>query len=98
MKLRIKFKYSYFISILTSFVILFYFAYKGVVGAVAGLYLILLGLAFFNIYKYNSELQIYDTVIKEHSVKEKQLQVLKKELKLMTTTLKLSTSLKSNKE
>ena len=74
------------------------FAYKGVVGAVAGIYLILFGLAFFNIYKYNNELQIYDTVIKEHSVKEKQLQVLKKELKLMTTTLKLSTSLKSNKE
>ena len=31
MKLKIKFKYSYFISILTSFVILSYFAYKGVI-------------------------------------------------------------------
>ena len=31
MKLVIKFKYSYFVSILTSFVILSYFAYKGVI-------------------------------------------------------------------
>ena len=74
------------------------FAYKGVVGAVAGIYLILFGLAFFNIFKYNNELKVYDAVIKEHSVKQKQLQALQKELKLMTTTLKLSTSLKSNKE
>jgi len=69
-----------------------------VVGAVAGIYLILFGLAFFNIFKYNNELKVYDAVIKEHSVKQKQLQALQKELKLMTTTLKLSTSLKSNKE
>ena len=74
------------------------FAYKGVVGAVAGIYLILFGLAFFNIFKYNNELKVYDAVIKEHSVKQKQLQALQKELKLMTTTLKLSTSLKSNKD
>jgi len=31
MKLNIKFKYSYFVSILTSFVILCYFAYKGII-------------------------------------------------------------------
>ncbi len=31
MKLVIKFKYSYFVSILTSFIILFYFAYKGII-------------------------------------------------------------------
>ena len=31
MKLNFKFKYSYFISILTSFVILIYFAYKGTI-------------------------------------------------------------------
>ena len=31
MKPKIKFKYSYFVSILTSFVILSYFAYKGVI-------------------------------------------------------------------
>ena len=31
MKLKIKFKYSYLISILTSFVILCYFAYKGMI-------------------------------------------------------------------
>ena len=31
MKLNIKFKYSYFTSILTSFIILCYFAYKGII-------------------------------------------------------------------
>ena len=31
MKLKIKFKYSYLISILTSFIILCYFAYKGII-------------------------------------------------------------------
>ena len=31
MKLKIKFKYSYIISILTSFIILCYFAYKGII-------------------------------------------------------------------
>ena len=36
------------------------FAYKGVVGAVAGIYLILFGLAFFNIFKYNNELKVPD--------------------------------------
>ena len=31
------------------------FAYKGIVGAIAGIYLILFGLAFWNIYSYNSQ-------------------------------------------
>ena len=31
------------------------FAYKGIVGAIAGVYLILFGLAFWNIFSYNSQ-------------------------------------------
>jgi len=74
------------------------FAYKGFVGAVVGVYLILFTLAFWNIYNYNNKLKLYDTVVTEHTSKSNQLAKETKELKKMTTTLKLSNSLKSNKD
>ena len=74
------------------------FAYKGVVGAVVGIYLILFALAFWNINSYNELLKIYDVVVKEHTVAKKDLAQINKELKVITTTLKLSNSLKSNKD
>ena len=74
------------------------FAYKGIVGAIAGVYLILFGLAFWNIYSYNSQLSGYQAVLTEHDQTKKQLSKVNKELKKMTTTLKLSNSLKSNKD
>ena len=74
------------------------FAYKGVVGAVAGIYLILFALSFWNIYSYNNKLKVYDTVVAEHTAKKGELAKFSKELKKMTTTLKLSNSLKSNKD
>tara|TARA_B100000424_G_C22937660_1_gene498911 strand:- start:445 stop:2901 length:2457 start_codon:yes stop_codon:yes gene_type:complete len=74
------------------------FAYKGFVGAVVGVYLILFTLAFWNIYNYNNKLKLYDTVVTEHTSKSNQLAKVSKELKKMTTTLKLSNSLKSNKD
>ena len=70
------------------------FAYKGVVGAVAGIYLILFALSFWNIYSYNNKLKVYDTVVAEHTAKKGELAKFSKELKKMTTTLKLSNSLK----
>ena len=73
------------------------FAYKGVVGAVAGIYLILFGLAFWNIYSYNNKLKNYDTVLSDTKLRSKVAKIAK-ELKKMTTTLKLSNSLKSNKD
>ena len=74
------------------------FAYKGIVGAIAGVYLILFGLAFWNIFSYNSKLSGYQAVLTEHDQTKKQLSKVNKELKKMTTTLKLSNSLKSNKD
>ena len=74
------------------------FAYKGFVGAVVGIYLILFSLAFWNIYRYNNELIIYDQVIQQHQVSTKNLAKFSKELKKITATLKLSNSLKSNKD
>ena len=74
------------------------FAYKGFVGAVVGVYLILFTLAFWNIYSYNNKLKLYDTVVAEHTSKSNQLAKESKELKKMMATLKLSSSLKSNKD
>ena len=74
------------------------FAYKGAVGAVIVIYLILFGLAFWNIHRYNSELIVYDKVVKQHQTATEQLAKISKELKVITATLKLSNSLKSNKD
>ena len=74
------------------------FAYKGFVGAVAGIYLILFGLSFWNIYSFNNQLKGYQNVLTEHDISQKQLAKVNKELKKMTATLKLSNTLKSNKD
>ncbi len=74
------------------------FAFKGVVGGVVGVYLILFALSFWNIHSYNKKLADYGKVKKEHSLKLKENKTIGKELKLITTTLKLSKSLKSNKD
>ena len=63
-----------------------------------GIYLILFGLAFWNIYRYNNELKVYDQVVQQHQVTEKKFKKFSKELKKITATLKLSNSLKSNKD
>ncbi len=74
------------------------FAFKGVVGAVVGIYLILFALSFWNIHSYNKKLREYDTVVKTHQLKQKELKVFQKELAVINTALKLSRSLKSNKD
>jgi type IV pilus assembly protein PilN len=74
------------------------FAFKGVVGGVIGLYLILFTLSFWNIHSYNKKLDNYENILSMHIVKTKEKTKSVKELALITTTLKLSKSLKSNKE
>jgi len=74
------------------------FAFKGLAGAIGGLYLILFGLSFWNISSYNKQLRIYDDVMKQHAIKTKEDQEISKKLAVITTTLKLSKSLKSNKD
>jgi len=74
------------------------FAFKGVVGAVVGIYLILFALSFWNIHSYNKKLLEYNNVVKTHGLKQKELKVVKKELGIINTALKLSGSLKSNKD
>ena len=74
------------------------FAFKGLAGAIGGLYIILFGLSFWNIASYNKQLRIYDDVMKQHAAATKEDTSISKKLAVITTTLKLSKSLKSNKD
>ena len=74
------------------------FAFKGAVGLVVGIYLILFGMSFWNIYSYNKKLTDYAKVKVEHSKSVKQKKAVKKELGIIQTSLRLSRTLKSNKE
>tara|TARA_B100000963_G_scaffold223659_1_gene195024 strand:+ start:17025 stop:19469 length:2445 start_codon:yes stop_codon:yes gene_type:complete len=73
------------------------FAFKGLAGGIAAVYLLLFALSFWNIYSYNKKLENYVEVKKTHQVKSGELKKVSKELRMMETTLKLSNSLKSNK-
>jgi hypothetical protein len=66
------------------------FAFKGVVGLVAAVYLILFGLSFWNIYIYNKKLINYAEVKVEHSKSLKQKKAVKRKLGVMQTSIKLS--------
>ena len=74
------------------------FAFKGTVAAIAGIYLMLFALSFWNIHSYNNKLENYGKVAKLHILKTKEKKILSKELKLITSALQLSKSLKSNKD
>jgi len=74
------------------------FAFKGFVGGVVGIYLIMFALSFWNIHTYNKKLANYEKVKKTHALKKKENKAIGKELSLIETTLKLSNSLKSNKD
>ena len=74
------------------------FAFKGVAGAIAAIYLILFTLSFWNIHSYNKKLKDYSKVSKIHAQKSKENKEISKELKVITTTMQLSKSLKSNKD
>ena len=74
------------------------FAFKGVVGIVALIYVALFGLSFWNIQKYNKALVGYENVGSTHEQVVIQKDNLIKKISLMTKTLDLSKSIKSNKK
>ena len=74
------------------------FAFKGVVGAVAVIYVLLFGLSFWNIHSYNNKLVNYDKIVSNHALKSKQKAAVAKELRAMTKALELSKTIKSNKD
>ena len=73
------------------------FAFKGLVGGVVAIYLILFALSFWNIHSYNVKLTEYDKVLKTYKNKAAETKKISKQLGVMTKTLKLSKSLRSNK-
>ena len=74
------------------------FAFKGIVGAVTAIYLVLFGLSFWNIHQYNQKLVDYDKVVSDHTLKTVEKKKVAKELGKITKTLKLSKTIKSNKK
>ena len=74
------------------------FAFKGVIGTVAIIYVILFGFSFWNIQQYNKALVDYENVKSTHELKTIQKNNLIKKVSLMNKTLKLSKSIKSNKK
>ena len=68
------------------------FAFKGLAGGIAALYLVLFSLSFWNIHSYNKKLKDYSNVVKIHKEKSAELKKVSKELSLIETTLKLSST------
>ena len=73
------------------------FAFKGVIGLVTLIYLVLFSLSFWQIIDLNKKIINYEKIVKEHKDIEEEKKKYKKELGKMTTSLKLSKSIKSNK-
>ena len=74
------------------------FAFKGIVGAVTAIYLVLFGLSFWNIHQYNQKLVNYDKVVSDHQLKTVEKKKVAKELSKITKTLNLSKTITSNKK
>ena len=74
------------------------FAFKGIVGAVTAIYLVLFGLSFWNIHQYNQKIVDYDKVVSDHVLKTVEKNKVAKELGKITKTLNLSKTIKSNKK
>ena len=73
------------------------FAFKGIVGVVGIIYIVLFGLAFWQITTINKKLDGYDQVIAQHELKVMEKNKVAKELGKINKSLKLSRSIFSNK-
>ena len=73
------------------------FAFKGVVGVVAVIYVILFGLSFWQIMDLNKKIQGYEQVVQVHQERTELRDKFLKEKRMMDKSLELSNSIKSNK-
>ena len=74
------------------------FAFKGIVGVVSILYIVLFGLAFWQINTLNGKIDDYDQVVQNHQTKSLEATKVAKELGQLKKALELSKSIKSNKK
>ncbi len=73
------------------------FAFKGVVGIVSIIYVVLFGLSFWQITDLNKKIQDYDQILQTHELKTLEKNKYAKEIGFMLKSLQLSKSIKSNK-
>ena len=73
------------------------FAFKGVVGVVAVIYVILFGFSFWQIMDLNKKIQGYEQVVQVHQERTDLRDKFLKEKRMMDKSLELSNSIKSNK-
>jgi type IV pilus assembly protein PilN len=73
------------------------FAFKGVIGIVAAIYIVLFGLSFWQITSLNKKNEGYDAVVKQHELKTAERNKFLKEKAVIDKSLELSNSIKSNK-
>ena len=74
------------------------FAFKGIVGVVAAIYIVLFGLSFWQITTLNNKISDYDQVVQNHEIKTGEVAKLSKELGKLKKQMELSNSIKSNKK
>ncbi|MDC2969120.1 pilus assembly protein PilM [Candidatus Pelagibacter sp.] len=74
------------------------FAFKGIVGVVAAIYIVLFGLSFWQITALNNKISDYDQVVQNHQIKSSEVAKLSKELGKLKKQMELSNSIKSNKK
>ena len=74
------------------------FAFKGIVGVVAAIYIVLFGLSFWQISVLNNKINDYDQVVQSHEMKSTEVAKLSKELGKLKKQMELSQSIKSNKK
>jgi len=74
------------------------FAFKGIVGVVAAIYIVLFGLSFWQITTLNNKISDYDQVVQNHEIKSGEVAKLSKELGKLKKQMELSNSIKSNKK
>jgi type IV pilus assembly protein PilN len=73
------------------------FAFKGVIGIVAVIYIVLFGFAFWQINTLNQKLVGYDQVVTDHELKTTEKNIVAKKLGKINKSLDLSRSIVSNK-
>ncbi len=74
------------------------FAFKGILGTVSVVYIILFALSFWQINSLNSKITNYSQIVQTHQERSDQLAKISKELSKLNKSLELSKSIKSNKK
>ena len=73
------------------------FAFKGIIGGVSLLYVVLFGLSFWNIKTYNDKLVGYEDTIQTHELRVLENQKIQKDIAKIVRSLDISKSIRSNK-